>query len=219
MNSEPPAELESDHDAQLAQLLGQLTDRLKAGEPVDLEAFLQQCPDYAAELRQIFPAMLVLADLDGAPSMLTDDGAPAVVDIDPVRGVLGDYRIVRQIGRGGMGVVFEAEQISLGRQRAWKKAVFSQFLREGPWVGPDGIEYMGDSVRTERYRYVEWKNWKTGKLIARELYDLKRDPQENVNVVGLPNNQRLSSRLAKQLKMNWQAARPSDPVHADAGGS
>ena len=42
--------------------------------------------------------------------------------------------------------------------RPWKTAAFSQFLREGIWVAPDGVEYMGYSIRTERYRYVAWMN-------------------------------------------------------------
>jgi WD40 repeat protein/serine/threonine protein kinase len=40
--------------------------------------------------------------------------------VDEVRGILGDFRLLREIGRGGIGVVFEAEQLSLGRRVAVK---------------------------------------------------------------------------------------------------
>lgn len=42
---------------------------------------------------------------------------------------------------------------------------------------------MGCSVRTDRYRYTEWRDWRTGKVLAKELYDHKTDPQETNNVI------------------------------------
>jgi iduronate 2-sulfatase len=43
-------------------------------------------------------------------------------------------------------------------------------------------EAMGYSLRDERYRYTEWRDWQTGRVVARELYDHESDPGENRNV-------------------------------------
>jgi iduronate 2-sulfatase len=44
-------------------------------------------------------------------------------------------------------------------------------------------EYMGYSIRTDNYRYVEWRDFTSGKVLARELYDHRVDPQELSNVM------------------------------------
>jgi iduronate 2-sulfatase len=41
---------------------------------------------------------------------------------------------------------------------------------------------MGYSARTDRVRYTEWREWKTGKVIGRELYDQSADPRELRNL-------------------------------------
>jgi len=82
--------------------------------------------------------------------------------------------------------------------RPWKSAAFSQYPRAG------GV--MGYSMRTDRYRYTEWR--KDGQVVARELYDHKYDPAENVNVVDRPQHRELVQSLSRQLQAGWQAARP-----------
>lgn len=94
--------------------------------------------------------------------------------------------------------------------REWKTAVFSQYHRR-PNVSPDGKRYMGFSMVTERFHYVEWRTWdndnKTaGDLAAVELYDNAADPDENVNIAGRPENAEIVVRLAGQLKAGWRAA-------------
>jgi arylsulfatase A-like enzyme len=94
------------------------------------------------------------------------------------------------------------------RKRKWKNAVFSQFLREGIWIAPNGVEYMGRCIRTERYRYVEWKKRNSDDLVTRELYDHHAGPHENDNVADLPENREVIAKLATQLKAGWQTAVP-----------
>ncbi len=89
-------------------------------------------------------------------------------------------------------------------RRKGKPAVFHQFLREGIWLAPDGVEYMGYAIRTERHRYVEWRRWKEKTLAALELYDLIEDPQENVNRVEEPGNEALIRELSGRLKKGWR---------------
>lgn len=94
----------------------------------------------------------------------------------------------------------------------WKPAVFSQFLREGIWIAPDGIEYMGYAVRTDRYRYVAWINQETGQLTASELYDHQTDPDENVNLAERPEYAETLAELEALRQAGWRAALPSgDP--------
>lgn len=54
-----------------------------------------------------------------------------------------------------------------------KHAAFSQYPRKN---------VMGYAVRTDRYRYVEWRDRATGEIMARELYDHEKDSPENVNI-------------------------------------
>jgi len=82
----------------------------------DLEACIHEHPEHADRLRQLWPTLNVLADLGQAP--LPGDGTS---ETSAHSGTLGDFRIIREIGRGGMGIVYEAEQVSLGRRDAEKR--------------------------------------------------------------------------------------------------
>lgn len=92
--------------------------------------------------------------------------------------------------------------------RPWKKAAFSQFLREGIWIAPDGQPYMGYSVRNERFRYTAWMHWETREFVAWELYDHETDPDENVNIADRPEFTETRAELEAMRVAGWRAARP-----------
>jgi hypothetical protein len=107
-------------DAVLDDLIEALTAKIQAGELVDLDEVARFHPEYAERLRRLLPALVMMADFrDSSPHQLegvvTSGQGPG-----PGAGVLGDFRIVREIGRGGMGVVYEAQQLSLDRHVALK---------------------------------------------------------------------------------------------------
>jgi iduronate 2-sulfatase len=94
-------------------------------------------------------------------------------------------------------------------QRPWKKAVFSQYPRPlsgSRYRGHGAI--MGYAVRTERFRYVEWQEWETKTVVARELYDHARDPKEMQNIAEHPGQSAVVRRLAAVLETGWPLALP-----------
>jgi tetratricopeptide (TPR) repeat protein len=107
-------------DSVLMRVLDEVGDRVQAGLPVDVEAYAQAHPEHAERLRQLLPAVHLMANLGRSAAAGEASVPPAVTEAEPVAGTLGDFRIVRPVGRGGMGVVFEAEQVSLGRRVALK---------------------------------------------------------------------------------------------------
>jgi serine/threonine protein kinase/tetratricopeptide (TPR) repeat protein len=125
LSSAPSA---SEIDPRLGVLIDELTNRLHAGERVEIEDYVRRYPDLAERIRRLIPALEIVAELKH--TAVRDEG-PAVVpapDPPPESGTLGDYRILREIGRGGMGVVYEAEQISLKRRVALKVLPFAAAL-------------------------------------------------------------------------------------------
>ncbi|MHC4444947.1 MAG: sulfatase [Planctomycetota bacterium] len=84
-------------------------------------------------------------------------------------------------------------------RRQWKKAAFSHYPR-------GGYKVLGCSMRTDRYRYTEWRRLEDNQIVDVELYDYKSDPDENVNIAGRPGNAELEKRLARMHKAGWQDA-------------
>jgi serine/threonine-protein kinase len=121
-------------DQRLAKVLDELTQRAARGETIDVEAVGRQHPDFADELRELWAAVMV-ADAVGLHASTVDSsensiGSKASVQFDlPCQ--FGDYELVEELGRGGMGVVFRARQLSLKREVAVK------MLLRGQLASPD----------------------------------------------------------------------------------
>jgi serine/threonine protein kinase len=103
------------------ELAEEFLDRYRRGERPLLKEYIDRHPQLAAEICEVFPAMAMMEKIAVAESSL--EGGQASSDTKPSEVTLkqlGDYRIIREIGHGGMGVVYEAEQVSLGRHVALK---------------------------------------------------------------------------------------------------
>jgi serine/threonine protein kinase/Flp pilus assembly protein TadD len=106
-----------------SDVLGRVTDELlerhRQGERPALSDYIGRYPELAEEIRELFSA-LVLMEGVRPERPAAAQGAVRVPAGEVPFEHLGDYRIFREIGRGGMGVVYEAEQESLGRRVALK---------------------------------------------------------------------------------------------------
>ena len=114
----------------LVELTDELIERFRSGESVDEDALLEQFPEFRAQLAEMIATIRLVADL-GKTQWREDAGvadADQSKDAPPALGVLGDFHLCREVGRGGMGVVYEAIQRSLNRRVALKVLPFAAVL-------------------------------------------------------------------------------------------
>jgi serine/threonine protein kinase/WD40 repeat protein len=115
------SESEADPLVELAQ---EFADRIRRGERPSLSEYAGRFPEHAERIRRIFPAMVAMERLGTAGAWSSDALSHPAGVCGPIPERLGEYLILREIARGGMGVVYEAAQESLGRHVALKVLPF-----------------------------------------------------------------------------------------------
>lgn len=91
--------------------------RYRDGDRPAIEDYARRHPALGAEIRRMFPLVASVEKLK-IDQQVSSNGSATLAGRQLQR--LGDFRIIREIGRGGMGIVFEAEQESLQRRVAIK---------------------------------------------------------------------------------------------------
>ncbi len=103
-------------------LAEEFADRIRAGEEPKIEEYASKYPEHAELIRSVFPSIAMVERVSNRAEQHQKSGPGRAVAFG-THGVpesLGDFRLVREIGRGGMGVVYEAIQLSLKRHVALK---------------------------------------------------------------------------------------------------
>jgi serine/threonine protein kinase len=116
-------------DPRVVAALEEYLAALEAGQKPNRQAFLARHADVADALAECLDGMEALHVAGSSSPHPADESGTVTTSAEWQPGtLLGEFRIIREIGRGGMGVVYEAEQLSLGRRIALKVLPFAWSL-------------------------------------------------------------------------------------------
>jgi hypothetical protein len=118
-------------------LVDSFLERYRHGERPSLSEYTDQYPDLAERIRALFPALMAVEEfaLASGGSSANSQGLLPTSDVSPRQ--LGEYILLRAVGAGGMGVVYEAIHETLGRHVALKTLP---------------SHAVGDTMHLERFR-------------------------------------------------------------------
>lgn len=226
---------------QVDRLATEFLDRLRKGERPTIAEYSSRYPELAHSIREMFPALVMverlkpdsdetigLSDSQGARGRHWSDDRP------PDR--LGDYRILREIGRGGMGIVYEAEQESLGRRVALKRLApwataredhLIRFHREARSAAQlhhtNIVPVFGVGVDQGRHFYTMQFIHGAGlhqildELLRLNLFD-SADSKAPASSIAEPSDETIAGEIARSLRLDrsWAAA-PEAPLSPPFG--
>ncbi len=139
------ATLSSERYVLLNRLADEFAERYRRGERPSLQEYVDRYPDLADEIREYFAA---LAEVEQVKENRREVEEPPPHGPLPPLERLGDCRIIREIGHGGMGVVYEAEQVSLAGTSPSKSCPNSSGRTPGPRVASSARRRLPRSCTT-----------------------------------------------------------------------
>ena len=123
-----PGKASGEQPEDLDQILAAFTLQVRRGAAPSVEEIARRHPQFADELRELLP---VIASMEQWKRWREIPGPNGDVDLDRIT-ELGDCEILNEIGRGGMGVVFEARERQMGRRVA-VKVLLKKALQGADW--------------------------------------------------------------------------------------
>jgi eukaryotic-like serine/threonine-protein kinase len=104
-------------DSLLGQLAEDFTQRVREGKLPDIEEYANLYPELAGRIRELFPTLMLLEGMAGNSNPSVAETTPSPLSPGSI---FGSYRVEREIGRGGMGIVYDAIHVLLEKRVALK---------------------------------------------------------------------------------------------------
>lgn len=207
----------SPEDDLLAGLLGELTEEFRRTGQVDLNRVCETHPSLATDLRELWGAVMLAEAVAQKTSSVQElvakthtgkRGVPA-----PIPKEIGDYEIIEELGRGGMGVVYRALQKSLNREVALKVVLRGNLAAAGEL----------SRFRQEAQAAAQLSHphivpvYEVGDLDGRPYFSMKLIPGETLaqRLLAGPLPQREAAQLCQKMASAIVAAHAQGVLHRD----